>query len=193
MCIISLSWDRSRDPLWPLKVERSEEMNSRTNTSDKPGNKAYLTSRAETNCSGLSALRISGIFVSRSYRALLMFVSISEGLCLEGLLGAILFSAGEDILYAGFDTVRNKCFSDENIVAFTNYRVCQANTAKTYCVACRYGARKTMRLLQEEKYRDLKHKCSMFSSSLSLQYSLCTEFMTSNILIEQSLVITYIS
>ena len=59
---------------------------------------SHLTSRAETNCSGLSALFMSGMLVSSSYRAVAMLVSISEGLAREGLLGAILFRACCDIM-----------------------------------------------------------------------------------------------
>jgi hypothetical protein len=59
---------------------------------------SYLTSRALTNCSGRSEDFISGMFVSRSYSALAIEVSISEGDCLEGLFGAILFRAADDIL-----------------------------------------------------------------------------------------------
>ena len=53
-----------------------------------------LTSFADTNCRGLNAVFMSGIFDSRSYRALAMLVSSSDGRCLDGLVGAILFSAG---------------------------------------------------------------------------------------------------
>ena len=52
-----------------------------------------LTSRADTNCSGRSALFMSGMLVSSSYSAVAMLVSISEGLAREGLFGAILFRA----------------------------------------------------------------------------------------------------
>ena len=52
-----------------------------------------LTSRAETNCSGLNALFMSGMFVSRSYNAFAMLVSSSDGRCLDGLVDAILLRA----------------------------------------------------------------------------------------------------
>ena len=52
-----------------------------------------LTSRADTNCRGLSAVFMSGMFDSRSKRALAILVSSSEGRCLEGLVGAILLRA----------------------------------------------------------------------------------------------------
>lgn len=58
----------------------------------------HLTSRAETKFRGRKALFMSGMLVSRSYRALAMLVSTSEGFCLEGLLGAILFKAAEDMI-----------------------------------------------------------------------------------------------
>ena len=48
------------------------------------------TSRADTNCSGRSALFMSGVLASRSYIALAMLVSSSEGDCLDELFGAIL-------------------------------------------------------------------------------------------------------
>jgi hypothetical protein len=37
------------------------------------------------------------MFVSKSYKALAIEVSISEGDCLEGLFGAILLRAADDI------------------------------------------------------------------------------------------------
>lgn len=62
-----------------------------------PGAFSHLTSRAEVKVNGRSAARMSGLFVSRSYRALAILVSTSEGFCLDGLLGAILFSAALDM------------------------------------------------------------------------------------------------
>src|ERR1700760_891182 len=44
---------------------------------------------------------MSGMLVSRSYRAVAMLVSISDGLALEGLFGAILFRAGVDMMATG--------------------------------------------------------------------------------------------
>jgi hypothetical protein len=61
---------------------------------------SHLTSRAETNWRGRSELLMSGMLVSRSYRALAMLVSISDGFCLDGLLGAILLREGDDMLAA---------------------------------------------------------------------------------------------
>ena len=55
-----------------------------------PSMATSLTSRAETNCSGLSALFMSGMLDSRSYRAPAMLVSSSLGRCLDGLVGVIL-------------------------------------------------------------------------------------------------------
>ncbi|KAI6890195.1 hypothetical protein KC325_g30 [Hortaea werneckii] len=51
------------------------------------------TSRADMNCSGLRAPRMSGTLVSSSYRAVATLVSTSLGLAREGLLGAILLRA----------------------------------------------------------------------------------------------------
>ena len=87
--------------------------------------KVYLTSRAETNCNGRSALFISGIFVSRSYSALLMLVSISEGFCREGLLAAILFSAGEDIM-SGFGRMCCYFYLPKKSYSVNKFRVCLA-------------------------------------------------------------------
>ena len=53
----------------------------------------FLTSLADTNCKGRSAVFISGMFDSRSYRALAILFSSSEGFCLDGLVGAILLRA----------------------------------------------------------------------------------------------------
>lgn len=51
------------------------------------------TSRADMNCSGLRAPRMSGTLVSSSYRAVATLVSTSLGLARDGLLGAILLRA----------------------------------------------------------------------------------------------------
>ena len=59
-----------------------------------------LTSRALVNWRGRRALLISGVLLSNSYNALAIEVSVSEGLALEGLVGAILFSAAFDIVAA---------------------------------------------------------------------------------------------
>lgn len=58
----------------------------------------HLTSRAVTNWSGRSAERMSGMLVSRSWRAPAMLVSISDGEAREGLFGAILFNAAPDMI-----------------------------------------------------------------------------------------------
>lgn len=63
-----------------------------------------LTSRAETNCSGLSALFMSGMLDSRSYRAPAMLVSSSLGRCLDGLVGVILL---RDAILVVFDLQRD--------------------------------------------------------------------------------------
>lgn len=69
----------------------------------------HLTSRAETNWRGRSELFMSGMLVSRSYRALAMLVSISDGFCLDGLLAAILLREGDDILAATSRAVEEGC------------------------------------------------------------------------------------
>lgn len=52
-----------------------------------------LTSRAETNCKGLKAVFMSGMFDSRSYSALAILDSSSEGRWRDELVGAILLRA----------------------------------------------------------------------------------------------------
>ena len=52
-----------------------------------------LTSRADTIWRGRNADFMSGMLDSRSYRALAMLVSVSEGCCRDGLVGAILLRA----------------------------------------------------------------------------------------------------
>lgn len=58
-----------------------------------------------------------------------MFVSISEGFCLEGLLAAILLSAGEDMVEISVD-IKGVCLLKPKFMTFTIYRVCQASNAK---------------------------------------------------------------
>ena len=59
-----------------------------------------LTSRADTNCKGLNAVFISGMFDSRSYSAFAMLVSSSDGCCRDGLVAAILLSAAAAMMEA---------------------------------------------------------------------------------------------
>ena len=61
-----------------------------------------LTSRAEVNCNGRRAALRSAVLDSRSYRAVAMLVSSSDGLWRDGLLAAILFMALEKLLTGMF-------------------------------------------------------------------------------------------
>jgi hypothetical protein len=65
----------------------------------------YLTSRAVTNCNGRRATFMSGMFVSRSWRAVAMAVSISDGDVREGLLAAILLRAAALDMLADVDRI----------------------------------------------------------------------------------------
>ncbi len=66
----------------------------------------YLTSFAETICSGRRAILRSAVLVSRSYRAWAMLCSSSEGDCLDELLGSDLVQGpGRSFLLCGGEGV----------------------------------------------------------------------------------------
>lgn len=88
------------------------------------GEKPALTSRADTNCKGRSAVFMSGIFDSRSKSAFAMLVSSSDGCCLDGLVAAILFRAAAMIAVRWFGAMVNDSMAWEEKEGVFDFGLC---------------------------------------------------------------------